>query len=215
MSSQLLLIFGARSTALEIAELVSLIHPDWLIKHVVGDGQSEEGETIIKLADLEVWLKGVESKPYGIISMSNHPLRMQRQVIMEQLGIEPVTLIHPDATVSPSAVIGGGSYIAAGCRVSTNAQIGAHSMLNLNVTFGHDAVCGTHTVVNPAASISGNVCIGNQVLVGASSFIYQGLSIGDECQIDAMTYVWQEMPARHVATSRNMKLMPRIDLPRD
>lgn len=209
MNATTLLIFGAKSTALEISDLASLLHPEWRVLHVVGEAAEGNDESVVRLSQLDKILSDSGSEIFGIISMANSDLRMERERLMHENGIKPVSLIHPDTSISKTARIGSGCYIAAGCRISVNAVIGDHSIVNLNATIGHDAVCGKHAVINPGAAISGNVTIGERVLVGANSFIFQGLEVGDDAQIDAMTYVSRSLPAMHVATSRNLKVYPR------
>jgi sugar O-acyltransferase (sialic acid O-acetyltransferase NeuD family) len=210
MATDTLIIFGAKSTALEIAELARSLDPNWDIVHVVGDADTSDVHGLVRVGQLADYLKGMTANLLGIISMADPEMRKDRVALMEQCGIEPVTLIHRSATVSPSASIGKGCYIAAGARVSVNAKVGHHCMLNLNTTTGHDVVMGDHCVINPGAAISGNVMMGDRVLIGANSFIHQGLSIGDDCQIDAMTHVSRDIPANHMATSRSLKVLKRL-----
>ena len=210
MANDTLIISGAKSTALEIAELASVLHPDWDIVHVVGDADPTEADGLVRVGQLEAFLKGMAGNVLGILSMADPAIREERRGLMKQHGIRPVSLIHPQTSIASSAEIGRGSYIAAGARISVNTRLGKHSMVNLNATFGHDAVCGEHCVINPGAAISGNVTIGDRVLIGANSFVHQGLSIGDDCQIDAMTHVSRDIPANHMATSRSLKVLPNL-----
>jgi sugar O-acyltransferase (sialic acid O-acetyltransferase NeuD family) len=210
MATDTLIIFGAKSTALEIAELASLIHPKWNIVHVVGDTDPTDSDGLVRVGQLGNFLKGLGGKKKGILSMADPAIREERRGLMKIYGIRPVTLIHPQTTIASSADIGRGSYIAAGARISVNARIGKHCMINLNATFGHDSVCGVHCVINPGAAISGNVAIGDRVLIGANSFVHQGLAIGDDCQIDAMTHVSTDIPINHMATSRSLKVLPDL-----
>ncbi|MFO7726053.1 MAG: hypothetical protein R6V45_10945, partial [Oceanipulchritudo sp.] len=77
---------------------------------------------------------------------------------------------------------------------------------------GHDCCAGAHLVVHPGAAISGNVRLGERVLVGANAFIGQGLEIGDDVQVDAVAQVTRDLPAGHLATSRTLRVVPRLDL---
>ncbi len=52
------------------------------------------------------------------------------------------TLIHPKATVMPSAKIGEGSIIEAGAVVCSNAEIGKGCIVMANAVVGHDAKVG-------------------------------------------------------------------------
>lgn len=207
-----LFIFGGRSTALEVAELTRALHPGMGIVHVVGDEEEPVGPGGIRLSGLAEALRELDGPARGIITMADQRIRLQKAAAMAQAGLEPLTLIHPEATVSPSAVVEPGCYIAAGARVSTQARLGAHGMVNLNATIGHDCSAGAHLVVHPGAAISGNVRLGDRVLVGANAFIGQGLEIGDDVQVDAMAQVTRDLPAGHLATSRALRVVPRLDL---
>ncbi len=61
-----------------------------------------------------------------------------RKSLLEKID-KPATLIHPNATVMPSAQIGSGSIIEAGAVVCSNAKIGAGCIVMTNAVVGHDA----------------------------------------------------------------------------
>lgn len=207
-----MLIFGGRSTALEIAETAEgRLGKDALL-HVVGDSETgEEGTHWIQLKQLDSFWNSLpaEDRPGFIISMANHELRSACLQKMQQLGGQGQTLIHPDATVSCTAQLGQGVYVAAGARISRNASVGAHSILNFNCVLGHDTRTGSHLIVNPGASIGGHVEIGDRVLIGANAFIGQGLSIGSDCLIDAMTQVFRDIEPGQMVTGRSLRVSPR------
>ncbi len=52
------------------------------------------------------------------------------------------TLLHPKATVMPSAVIGEGSIIEAGAVICSHAEIGQGCIVMANAVVGHDAKIG-------------------------------------------------------------------------
>ena len=207
-----LFIFGGRSTALEVAELARILHPAISLVHVVGNDEEPVGEGGIRLSRLAEAVRQLSAPARGIITMAETRIRLQKMEAMAKAGLEPLTLINPAATVSPSAEVGAGCYIAAGARISTRVRIGNHCLINLNATVGHDSVAGAHLVVNPGAAISGNVRLGERVLVGANAFLGQSLTIGDDVQIDAMTQVTRDLPAGHLATSRTLRVVPRVDM---
>ena len=152
MANDTLIIFGAKSTALEIADLASILHPKWDIVHVVGDADPTEADGLVRVGQMEEFLRGRRGRIRGILSMADPAMRADRRDLMKRLDIRPVTLIHPQSTIAASADIGRGSYIAAGARISVNARLGKHCVINLNTTFGHDAVCGKHCIINPGAA---------------------------------------------------------------
>ena len=206
-----LFIFGAKSTALEIAETVALAFPGWKTAHVADQSEPSLPLTFIQDSQLEKYLSNVTGDKRFILSMADHDLRRHYRELAGSLNLAPQTIIHPDATVSASAKIGHGSYLAPGCRVSTGAIVGNHCLFNLNVSYGHHARCGEHVCILPGAAIGGDVSLGDRVLVGANAFVYQGVQVADDCQIDALTYVGRDLSPKTVCTSRQFRTFPRID----
>ena len=209
-----LYIFGGHSTALEIADAARASKEGMDIIHVVPASEVTGGsdQVQIDLLQEQVRRHAVDADAGYILSMADVALRTETQEIARQAGLPPVSVIHPDTWVAPSAVVGSGCYIAAGCRISTNARIANHCMLNFNTVFGHDASAEEHFVANPGAVIGGGVQIGKRVLLGANSFILQGVTIADDCRIDAMTYACRDLEEASLCTSRQIKVFPRKDL---
>lgn len=206
-----LLIFGGRSTALEIAETARLFDPDREIWHGVGDAEKEVPQEAIRMAELSAYLADIPEAPRFILSMSAIPLRLECLEMARSLKLEPESVLHPQAWVSPTATLGPGTYVAAGARVSCNARVEGPSLINYNVVVGHDTVVGEHAVLNPGACLGGKVQLGDRVLVGSNAFIHQGLQVGADCQIDALTHVSRDLEAGKLCTSRQLRVYDRKD----
>lgn len=206
-----LFIFGAKSTALEIAETAAMAFPEWNIAHVADRNDASFPQSFVKDKDLQQYLSKVKGEKRFILSMADHDLRKHYLELARSLNLVPQTIVHPEATVSPSAKIGDGCYLAPGCRVSTKAIVGDHCLLNLNVSYGHHVQCGEHVCILPGAAISGEVILGDRVLVGANAFLYQGVKVADDCLIDALAYVGRDLASKTICTSRQFRTFPRID----
>lgn len=206
-----LCIFGKESTATEIAETARVVAADWEVVFVIRDNEEPTSERMLRDSELAGFLNKKVGDSRFIIPFANGESRVKLVTFAEELGLWPMTLIHPRSIISPSAKIGPGSYIAPGAVVSSNAVLGHHSILNLNVTFGHDSQVGRHFVANPGAAISGGVTTGERVLVGANAFLAAGITVGDGCRIDALTYVGRDLPPEQLCTSRSLQVYPRRD----
>jgi sugar O-acyltransferase (sialic acid O-acetyltransferase NeuD family) len=90
-----------------------------------------------------------------------------------------ITIIHPQAIISPWVSIGRGSVICAGCVITCDIEIGEHSQLNLHSTVGHDTRISSFFTSAPGANISGNCAIGKGVYIGTNASIKAGVSITD------------------------------------
>lgn len=206
-----LLIFGGRSTALEIAETAFLLDADRKIFHAVGDTEAEVPEGAIRMSELPTFLEDKQGAnfPRFILSMSSIPRRLECLDTANALHLQPESVIHSRAWISPSAKVRPGTYVAAGACISRNATVGSHCLINYNVVVGHDTVVGEHGVLNPGACLGGNGQVGDRVLVGSNAFIHQGLSIGQDCQIDALTQVSRDLEAGKLCTSRTLRVYDR------
>lgn len=207
-----LIVFGAQSTALEIAETAADLWPYARITHVCGDSEQISDARVVRIGDVHLALVGRSGVRY-IVSMVNQEVRRACHARAESLGIEPVSVIHRRAVVSRSATVGAGTYVAAHACISTNAFIAGHSMINYHSVIGHDAVLGKDVVVNPAASIGGNARIGDRSLVGANSFVLQDRTVGADVLIDAMTYVDRNVPDASIASRRRASQLQIVARP--
>lgn len=210
--SRTLLVFGGRSTALEIAETAKLHHSDEFsqVFLVVGDSEDEPPGGHLREKELGEFVAKQQVTPGFILSMWNQRIRQHCLNIAKDHALAPATVVHPMAFVSPTASLGHGTYIAAHGVVSTNAVVEDHVIVNFNVTVGHDSRIGTHSMLNPGVRISGNVSIGERVLVGANAFVFQGKSVGSDTLIDALTYIDRDIPERQICSSKQLKVFKRI-----
>lgn len=205
-----LLIFGGRSTALEIYEVVKTCFNGVYEKVYLVIADDDEKDSDNQLHDNEVHSFSRQNRCAYILSFADHSLRLKIEREMYGYAISPVNVIHPNAVVSDSAKIGLGNYIAANSVISNNVEIGNHNIINFNVTVGHDSFVGDHAILNPGAIISANVVLGSRTLVGANSFIFQGKSIGDDTIIDAMTYIDRDIEKKMICSSKRLEVYRRV-----
>ncbi len=208
-----LLIFGSRSTALEMYDLVQLAYQQHFVEVMFVVGNDEQVETPapqVRDEELEALvLTGPHNFRY-ILSFANQKLRASCVKHMTDLGVQPYSLLHPQALISPSAQIAEGCYIAANVVVSSNAQIAEHCVVNFNCTVGHDTDIAEHVMMNPGARISGNVHIGARTMIGANSFVFQGKTVGADCIVDAMTYVDRDIADKQICSSKQLQVFRRV-----
>jgi len=94
-----------------------------------------------------------------------------------------ITLIHPDAWVSPSAHIGRGSIVMAGAVIQANVQIGAHCIINTGASVDHDCVIEDFVHVAPGVNLCGGVHVGEGCLLAV------GLGFAPNTKIEPWTFV--------------------------
>jgi sugar O-acyltransferase (sialic acid O-acetyltransferase NeuD family) len=130
---------------------------------------------------------------FGIGSVKANPARW---TIFEQLckaGLEPLTLIHSEASVSPEAVVGQGVFIGAKAVVQPFAMIGDAAIVNTGTIVEHHVVLESNVHVAPGAVVCGQVSVGAHSLIGAGSTVIQGVGIGQGVTVGAGSVVIRDV----------------------
>ena len=108
------------------------------------------------------------------------------------------SLIHPSATVSPTATVGEGSIVFAGASIGPSVSIGRGAIIGANVTVGHDCVIGDYASVFAGVSIGGHARIGVRSVVGLNAAIREKVTIGNDALIGAQSFIRENVVDRCV-----------------
>jgi sugar O-acyltransferase (sialic acid O-acetyltransferase NeuD family) len=95
------------------------------------------------------------------------------------------TVIHPTATISPSAAISAGTVACAGVIVNARATVGLGCILNTAATIDHDCAIADGVHVSPGANLGGIVRVGSCTWIGIGSSVREGTRIGSDSLIGA------------------------------
>lgn len=95
-----------------------------------------------------------------------------------KIGLAPVTIVHPRASVAGSAQLGQGVAALAGAIVNAKSLIEDNVILNTGSIVEHDCRIGAHSHLGPASVLCGQVVLESEVTVGAGAVIREGLRIG-------------------------------------
>jgi sugar O-acyltransferase (sialic acid O-acetyltransferase NeuD family) len=102
-----------------------------------------------------------------------------------ECGLEPVTLVHPHASVSRTAELAAGTVVLAGAVVAAFARAGAASIINHGAVVDHDCRLDSAVHICPGATLSGGVSVGARSWVGVGASVRQLVSIGSDVTIGA------------------------------
>lgn len=114
----------------------------------------------------------------------------------EAAGGRALTVCHPNACVSPFAVIRDGTFVAALAVIGPAARVGVGVIVNHGAVIDHDCVVGDYCHISPNASLGGGVRVGARCLIGASAAVLPGVTIGDDVTIGAGAVVTRDVPAQ-------------------
>ena len=114
--------------------------------------------------------------------------------VLAGAGGVPATVIHPIATIAPSAVVGFGTFVAARGIVAPDAVVGEGVIVNHGTIVDHECIVGKFCHIAPGATLAGNVRVGERVMIGAGANILPGVRIGDDAIIGAGAVVTTDVP---------------------
>ena len=109
--------------------------------------------------------------------------RLAIHALFQRRGLQLGNLVHPDASVCATAVIGAGTQVLAQAVVAAGARVGQACILNHRAAVDHECVLGDGVHVAPGATLCGCVTLGDRVMVGAGAVVLPRLSVGADSVI--------------------------------
>ena len=169
MPEKKLLILGAGGFGQSIAEVAELLGK-WESINFVDDRWPKQQQigcyTIISNIQS---LKNLNNHNFeAIIAVGNSQIRKKWQQLLLDLSIPMTTIIHPQAVIAPSAKIGQGVSIMAGCVIGANTIIQEGVILNIGTLLDHDVV------VEDFAQLSIGVKVASNHVIPTFSFLEVG-----------------------------------------
>ncbi|MBE0417443.1 MAG: NeuD/PglB/VioB family sugar acetyltransferase [Coriobacteriia bacterium] len=116
--------------------------------------------------------------------------RMFKHFDGEQMPI----LVHPSASVSPSAIIGDGTLIMHNVVVSAQAEIGRGVIVNVGCYVAHDCRLGAFTHLAAGVNLGGGASVGEGCLCGTGTIVLPRISVGHRVVVGAGAVVNRDVP---------------------
>lgn len=121
-----------------------------------------------------------------------------RARLVSELRARFVSLIHPSATISPSAEIGVGSILLPGAVLSAGARLGEHCIVNLSATVSHDCVLEDFATLSPGVNLAGYVSLGRESALGVGASVLPRVHVGARAIVGAGAVVTRDVPPEAV-----------------
>jgi sugar O-acyltransferase (sialic acid O-acetyltransferase NeuD family) len=153
---------------------------------------------------------GIQQAFIGVGSVGENDIRRNCYVKARQLGFKIIPCIHPNAVVSPSAVLGEGVTIFAGAVINAAAQIGANVIINTGAIVEHDCVLEDHSHVAPGARLASAVTIGEGAHIGIGASVRQCIRIGRNAVVGAGAAVVLDVPDNTVVVGVPARTLRRL-----
>lgn len=104
-------------------------------------------------------------------------------------AVDLVSVVSPRATVSSSAIIGDGAFIAHNSFLGPLTKIGKGNIINTGALVEHEVTIGDFCHVAPNSTVCGRSQIGDNVILGASCTVIDNISICDDVIVGANSTV--------------------------
>lgn len=125
-----------------------------------------------------VYRDGVRHAFIGVGSVGTPLVRKCLYELAHMNGFMLIHAVHPQAVISPSAVIGEGATIMAGALINTDARLGENVIINTGAIVEHDCSIGNHVHIATGARLASTVCVGDETHVGVGATVKQSINIG-------------------------------------
>ena len=189
-----LLILGAGGHGRVVAD-AALAQGRWVRVRVSDRDPARVGEELLPGLRVEPLDEAVSASSEVHVAIGSAAARAREA---QAIGLPLATVIHPQASVSPHAHVGEGSFVAARAVVAPSARLGACVIVNHGAVVDHDVQVGAFSHVAPLVALGGNARIGQRVLVGASATVLPGVELGDDLVVGAGAVVREHLKAAGV-----------------
>lgn len=185
------LIVGAGGYAAEVADML------WLLGHDVAAYFDEHpttetgyGESNPPVVDSfsEVEFDAVA------LAIGDADARARLHPIVRNLAPLPI-LVHPSASISPSAQLGEGTLVMQNAVITARARIGDCVIVNVGCYVAHDCHVGSYVHLAGGVQLGGFANIGDRTFCGTGTIVLPSRSIGSGATCGAGAVVAEDVPA--------------------
>lgn len=185
MSKTRLLVVGAgghgRSVA-EAAEISGQFEVVGFLDDALPIGEAVLGLTV--LGPVSNMQNQRTSADQAIVAVGNNALRERLMHRLITAGFQLATVVHPRATISPSAMLGVGSAVMAGAIVGTEARLGMGIIVNCGAVVDHNATVEDYGHLGVNASMAGGAVLGYGSWMQAGASLAYGVTIPSGVTLD-------------------------------
>ena len=145
----------------------------------------------------------------AFVALGNSAVRQRIGEELTAAGHPLATLIHPQATLSPTATLGAGTLVVAGAIINADTRVGDHVIINTRASVDHDCIIAHGVHIAPGATLCGGVQVGERSFVCAGATMIPLTKLPADSTLGAGSTllspadapgVWVGSPARRITT---------------
>lgn len=163
---------------------------------VIDDASPCVAETVLglkQLGSLAAMAATLKADTSWIICMGDLAARHQ---ILTALGLQEeqgISVLSPQAFISPLARVGRGTFVAPRAVLHTAAMVGTHCIINTGAIIEHECQIGSNSHIAPGATLGGRARVGAGTLIGLGATILPGIRIGNGSTVGAGAVVVRDV----------------------
>jgi sugar O-acyltransferase (sialic acid O-acetyltransferase NeuD family) len=104
-------------------------------------------------------------------------------------------VVDRTANVSPSAVVGDGSFVGVGAIVGARSRLGLLVWVSRGAIVSHHADLADYAALGPGCTVCGHVSVGTGAFVGAGAVVNPKVSVGANAVVGSGSVVRRDVPA--------------------
>ncbi|MCT4626528.1 NeuD/PglB/VioB family sugar acetyltransferase [Halodesulfovibrio sp.] len=190
-------IIGAGGHSKVAIEALRAMAPSCSLR-VFDQDRAKKGRTILGGVAIE-FLQEWSALPEAYhIAIGNNSVRQQLSMLAQANGKEYTSIIHPEASISPSAVVGEGVFAAAKAVVAAESKIDEGCIINHSAVVDHECRIGAYSHIAPGSILTGGVEVGECTLIGAGAVILPMIKIGRNVVVGAGAVVTRDIPDHQI-----------------
>lgn len=181
-----IIIIGSGAVAAEVCTYIidinKIASKNLIIKGFIDDSYDNFKKNAAKYKFTEPYLGSsdsyeVNSENMFIFGFANIESRLNflKKDIAKKMSF--ITIIHPSAVISNTAIIGNGNIINPYCIIGPNATLGDNNILTSYSFISHDCKVGSNNFFS-TSGLSGNVRVGDNNFFGVRATVIPDVSIG-------------------------------------
>lgn len=195
----LILIYGGGGHAKTILDLVGQLQT-FTIAGIVDD-QIPAGTSVLGIPVLgtravlpALFGQGVRLAANGVGGIIDINLRVGIFDLLQEVGFSCPSLVHPRATLEPSARVTAGVQVFANAYIGSEAVLHPDCMVNTHAVVSHDCEVGSYSHIAPGALLAGQVKVGEKTLIGMGVTTSIGVRIGSGVRVGNGAVLFADVP---------------------